>query len=69
MNIMEKRNTDLIKEFNRYIRDHPKFADIAQCKSTATKHQKKIPLNFFGLLAISRNFLSANAFISSFVLA
>ncbi len=27
MNIMEKKNTDLIKEFNRYIREHPKFAD------------------------------------------
>jgi len=27
MNIMEKKNTDLIKEFNRYIREHPEFAD------------------------------------------
>jgi hypothetical protein len=27
MNIMEKKNTDLIKEFNRYIREHPRFAD------------------------------------------
>ena len=27
MNIMERKNTDLIKEFNRYIRDHPEFAD------------------------------------------
>jgi hypothetical protein len=24
---MEKKNTDLIKEFNRYIREHPKFTD------------------------------------------
>ena len=27
MNIMEKKNTDLIKEFNRYILEHPEFAD------------------------------------------
>ena len=27
MNIMERKNTDLIKEFNRYIREHPDFAD------------------------------------------
>jgi len=27
MNIMERKNTDLIKEFNRYIREHPYFAD------------------------------------------
>ncbi len=27
MNIMEMKNTDLIKEFNRYIREHPEFAD------------------------------------------
>jgi hypothetical protein len=27
MNIMERKNTDLIKEFNRYIREHPEFAD------------------------------------------
>ena len=27
MNIMERKNTDLVKEFNRYIREHPKFAD------------------------------------------
>lgn len=24
---MERENTDLIKEFNRYIREHPEFAD------------------------------------------
>ncbi len=24
---MERKNTDLIKEFNRYIREHPEFAD------------------------------------------
>jgi len=27
MNIMERKNTDLIKEFNRYVREHPEFAD------------------------------------------
>ena len=27
MNIFEKRNTELIKEFNRYIREHPEFGD------------------------------------------
>ncbi len=27
MNIMERKNTDLVKEFNSYIREHPKFAD------------------------------------------
>ncbi|MBM4331186.1 MAG: hypothetical protein FJ117_08180 [Deltaproteobacteria bacterium] len=27
MNVMERKNTDLIKEFNRYIREHPDFAD------------------------------------------
>ncbi len=27
MNIMERKNTDLIKEFNRYIREHPEYAD------------------------------------------
>ena len=27
MNIMERKNTDLIKEFNRYVRDNPEFAD------------------------------------------
>lgn len=28
MNIMEKKNTDLIKEFDRYIRENPEFAEI-----------------------------------------
>jgi len=27
MNIFEKKNTELIKEFNRYIREHPEFGD------------------------------------------
>jgi hypothetical protein len=27
MNIMEMKNTELIKEFNRYVREHPEFAD------------------------------------------
>ncbi len=27
MNIFEKKNTELIKEFNRYIREHPKLGD------------------------------------------
>jgi hypothetical protein len=27
MNIMERKNTDLIKEFNRYMREHPELAD------------------------------------------
>ena len=27
MNIMERKNTDLIKEFDRYIRERPGFAD------------------------------------------
>jgi len=27
MNIMERKNTDLVKEFNSYIREHPEFAD------------------------------------------
>jgi len=27
MNIMERKNTDLIKEFDRYIRERPEFAD------------------------------------------
>ncbi|TVM04129.1 MAG: hypothetical protein CV087_01660 [Candidatus Brocadia sp. WS118] len=27
MNIMERKNTELIKEFNRYIREHPEFVD------------------------------------------
>ena len=27
MNIMERKNTELIKEFNRYVREHPEFAD------------------------------------------
>jgi len=26
MNILERKNTDLIKEFNRYVREHPEFA-------------------------------------------
>ncbi|HLE87333.1 MAG TPA: DUF5647 family protein [Candidatus Brocadiaceae bacterium] len=26
MNVFERKNTDLIKEFNRYIREHPEFA-------------------------------------------
>lgn len=25
MNVMERKNTDLIKEFNRYVREHPDF--------------------------------------------
>jgi len=27
MNIMERKNTDLIKEFNRYVRERPDFAN------------------------------------------
>jgi len=27
MNVMERKNTNLIKEFNRYVREHPEFAD------------------------------------------
>jgi len=27
MNIMERKNTNLVKEFNSYIREHPEFAD------------------------------------------
>ena len=27
MNLMERKNSDLIKEFNTYIREHPDFAD------------------------------------------
>jgi len=27
MNIMERKNTELIKEFDRYIREHPEYAD------------------------------------------
>jgi len=27
MNVMERKNTELIKEFNRYIREHPEYAD------------------------------------------
>ena len=34
MNIMERKNTDLIKEFNRYIREHPEFADRIPNDST-----------------------------------
>lgn len=27
MNAFEQKNTELIKEFNRYVREHPKFAE------------------------------------------
>jgi Family of unknown function (DUF5647) len=27
VNIYEKKNSELIKEFNRYVREHPEFAD------------------------------------------
>lgn len=27
MKIFEMKNTELIKEFNRYVREHPEFAD------------------------------------------
>jgi len=27
MNIYERKNTELIKEFDRYVREHPEFAD------------------------------------------
>jgi len=27
MNAFEQKNTELIKEFNRYVREHPKIAD------------------------------------------
>jgi len=27
MNEFERKNTELIKEFNRYVREHPEFAD------------------------------------------
>ena len=27
MNVYERKNSDLIKEFNRYVREHPEFAD------------------------------------------
>ena len=27
MSIYERKNTQLIKEFNRYVREHPEFAD------------------------------------------
>ena len=27
MNTFEQKNTELIKEFNRYVREHPKFAE------------------------------------------
>ena len=27
MNVFEKKNSELIKEFNRYIREHPEFGE------------------------------------------
>jgi hypothetical protein len=27
MNVMERKNTELVKEFNTYIREHPEFAE------------------------------------------
>ena len=27
MNIMERKNTELIKEFNRYVREYPQFSE------------------------------------------
>lgn len=27
MNAFEQKNTELIKEFNRYVREHPRFAE------------------------------------------
>lgn len=27
MNTFEQKNTDLIKEFNRYVREHPRFSE------------------------------------------
>jgi len=27
MNLFEQKNTELIKEFNRYVREHPDFAE------------------------------------------
>jgi hypothetical protein len=27
MNIMERKNTELIREFNTYVREHPEFAE------------------------------------------
>jgi hypothetical protein len=27
VNVYEKKNSELIKEFNRYVREHPEFAD------------------------------------------
>ena len=27
MNIFESKNAELVKEFNRYVREHPKFAN------------------------------------------
>jgi hypothetical protein len=27
MNVMERKNTELIKEFNTYVREHPEFAE------------------------------------------
>ena len=27
MNVFEQKNTELIREFNRYVREHPKFAE------------------------------------------
>ena len=27
MNALEQKNTELIKEFNRYVREHPEFAE------------------------------------------
>lgn len=27
MNVFEQKNTELIKEFNRYVREHPKIAE------------------------------------------
>ncbi len=27
MNVMERKNTELIKKFNTYVREHPKFAE------------------------------------------
>lgn len=27
MNVMERKNTELVKEFNAYVREHPEFAE------------------------------------------
>ena len=27
MNVYERKNTELVKEFDRYVREHPEFAD------------------------------------------